>query len=404
MKKESAMKLQRSQGKQTFRTAFTLVELLVVIAIIIVLVSLLMVGVFKALDSAYQAQTRTDITQIAAAIESFKTKYAVSYIPSRIILCKDYLNYFTNRDPQQGALTPFHQDSLDYLTKIFPRIASVPPGQSLPIWALPPFPAWAAPAGTYTGIDWNLSGQPDQLTPFVMSCPVGNAQILGSVLEGEQCLVFFAGGIPNSVTNTVTGFSTNATNPAAGGDRVPPFFDFKSSRLTLIPGTAPGFPCYQDGYGKTPYAFFSSYKSTNGYNRYVNYSNPYIAPIGSGAPVTSDCQALYLYGIGGLPVFPYCQSGMYTAPQVAPGVSPVYLNPQTYQIISAGKDNIFGNGTVVAGYPGAPAGNAVWVYNSIPNPGLWNPSNASAFYLAGTTGGADDVANFYDRLLGVPTQ
>src|SRR5713101_9818051 len=94
----------KQQATATARTAFTLVELLVVIAIIAILVSLLLVAVFKALDTAYEAQTRTDITQIAAALESFKTKYQVSHVPSRIILCENYLNYFQGGNPANGVI------------------------------------------------------------------------------------------------------------------------------------------------------------------------------------------------------------------------------------------------------------------------------------------------------------
>src|SRR5439155_12259673 len=104
------MKLPLSpRQRTTARMAFTLVELLVVIAIIIVLASLLLAAVFRALDAANQAATRTDITQIAAAVQSFQTKYQVSYVPSRIIICNDYLNYFNNRDPRQGYLTDLHR-------------------------------------------------------------------------------------------------------------------------------------------------------------------------------------------------------------------------------------------------------------------------------------------------------
>src|SRR5438552_9523687 len=100
MKRDPAMMLsptskQRPASKQrtTARMAFTLVELLVVIAIIIVLASLLLAAVFKGLDLANEAATRTETTQLAAAIESFKTKNG-AYPPSRIILCKNYANYF----------------------------------------------------------------------------------------------------------------------------------------------------------------------------------------------------------------------------------------------------------------------------------------------------------------------
>ncbi len=299
------MKLAHNFPRRTGRAAFTLVELLVVIAIIIVLASLLLAAVFKALDMAYEAQTRTDITQLGAALQSFETKYGVNYVPSRIILCENPANYF---NPSTGqAWTQLHQDSLDYLQRVFPRISSPTLAQSQ--WAL-------------AGIDWNGDGVIQDLP---MACPgftptglsvynpaTGTSSLLscnGFLLEGEQCLVFFAGGIPRPTPSgvTMTGFATNPSNPAdLNSDRVPPFFDFKSDRLLQwvpqppyappgVVGTAPGFPSYKDGYGKTPYAFFSSYKTSNGYNRYVNISNPYMplnpTPPGAG-PASSDCQAL----------------------------------------------------------------------------------------------------------------
>ncbi len=411
------MKLAHNFPRRTGRAAFTLVELLVVIAIIIVLASLLLAAVFKALDMAYEAQTRTDITQLGAALQSFETKYGVNYVPSRIILCENPANYF---NPSTGqAWTQLHQDSLDYLQRVFPRISSPTLAQSQ--WAL-------------AGIDWNGDGVIQDLP---MACPgftptglsvynpaTGTSSLLscnGFLLEGEQCLVFFAGGIPRPTPSgvTMTGFATNPSNPAdLNSDRVPPFFDFKSDRLLQwvpqppyappgVVGTAPGFPSYKDGYGKTPYAFFSSYKTSNGYNRYVNISNPYMplnpTPPGAG-PASSDCQALPFplwQGnpptlVGGTGVWPYAQF-------MAAGGPPVYLNPQTYQIISAGKDLNFGTGTVVFTYPGAPTGTPFW--SGAPQ---WTPQSATAVYpqanIRGIVGGYDDIANFYDRLLGVPTQ
>src|SRR5260370_27463307 len=95
MKRDPAMKLPSTpKQRPTARMAFTLVELLVVIAIIIVLASLLLAAVFKALDLANEAATRTDVTQVTAAIESFKTKYQAGYPPSRLVLCKVKANYY----------------------------------------------------------------------------------------------------------------------------------------------------------------------------------------------------------------------------------------------------------------------------------------------------------------------
>src|SRR5437764_394314 len=92
------------------RGGFTLIELLVVIAIIIVLVSLVMVALPKVLDPANEAATRTDIAQLSAAIQAFETKFQVSYVPSRIILCKFYASYINSATGQPW--TPLHQDSI----------------------------------------------------------------------------------------------------------------------------------------------------------------------------------------------------------------------------------------------------------------------------------------------------
>jgi type II secretory pathway pseudopilin PulG len=380
------------------RGAFTLVELLVVIAIIIVLVGLMVVAVPRALSPAYEAQARTDMAQLNAAVQAFQTKFQVSHVPSRIILCKNYLNYF---NPTTGRpLTGLHQDSLDYLKRLFPRIDTA---------------AWRT-----AGIDWSGDG-------IMLDPPMGPKGIavdgvpmpfVGFALEGEQCLAFFLGGIPQDNgdgTFTATGFFNNPGNPAQpGGDRLPPFFEFKSNRLIHwtppgqpadYSGTAPGFPSYLDTYGKTPYAYFSSYRmsetQSNGYNRYVNYSNPYLRlwPAGTNSgiqcgPVTTDCQALpFAKGQpadeNNLGVFPYAEAA-------GPGGTLSYLNPRTFQIISAGKDLYFGQGTAICTYPGAPPGSTAWFGGP-----YWTPQNTSTIYPTGLLGGGDDITNFHDRLLGV---
>jgi type II secretory pathway pseudopilin PulG len=377
--------------RATGRMAFTLVELLVVIAIIIVLASLLLAAVFKALDAANEAATRTDITQLSGAVQAFETKFNVKHIPSRIILCENPADYF---NPSTGQpWTQLHQDSLDYLQQVFPQISRPTLAQSQ--WAL-------------NGIDWN--GDNAIFDPPMPPPPAPPAvPYVGFMLEGEQCLAFFLGGIPQqsgSGTFIATGFSTNASNPAAKtADRIPPFFDFKSDRLIQWPNTAPGFPSYKDGYGKIPYAYFSSYKSANNYNRYFGIPNPYMPPPNPGPPYPnqsyfSDCQALRfpppIDPSGNNPpqpmgLWPYAQSW---------GPTIQYLNPQTFQIISAGKNGQFGLGTYPPGDPN---------YGLVSR--TWAPSNAAAFYPTGDDKGYDlglfgwdDVANFYDRLLGVPTQ
>jgi hypothetical protein len=149
-------------------------------------------------------------------------------------------------------------------------------------------------------------------------------------LEGDQCLVYFLGGPRGN------GFSTSPTNPTLpNGPRVGPFFEFAEDRLVQRVKGNP-FSSFQDGYAKNVYAYFSSGKGPNKYR--------------------PDCPSLKV------------------APYFKKGSIPVdYYNRRTFQIISAGKDGIFGPG------------------------GAWSP--ASAAKDVGPNG-RDDLANFHGEFLG----
>src|SRR5262249_14702783 len=151
-------------------------------------------------------------------------------------------------------------------------------------------------------------------------------------------------GIPSTNNNAVgfLGFASNKSNPCATvGPRIDPFFEFKANRINtqvLDELQKANFYTYVDPYGKTPdlqdtggkssFAYFSTYKVRNGYQ-------------------TIDCQRLG--------VQPYSD-----------GVN--YLNPDTFQIISAGRDQKFGPG------------------------GTWTPLTAISMPPAGR----DDLSNFYE--------
>jgi RNA polymerase sigma factor (sigma-70 family) len=236
-------------------------------------VSVLIVLAFQALTTGSvsydEAKTRHDLQLLCAAVQSFQTKYGVDYIPSRIVLARTIEEYRQD----SGAESQLHLDSLTYLSRVWPRID------------------WSK------GIDW--SG--------------GTEDFTSAILEGDQCLVFFLGGIPGTVNDKseCLGFSTDPRNPArAGADRCT-FFYFSSHRLIRKHDNP--FFSYLDGFGKTPFAYFSSYKTTNGYHRYQG----------------SDCASLG--------VAPYAESW---------GANSQYLNPNTFQIISAGADGRFDQGTI----------------------------------------------------------
>src|SRR5439155_10082102 len=119
---------------------------------------------------------------------------------------------------------PVAMESLAYLTRLWPQLTA--PGGP---WSQPATP------GVPTFIDWNGNGKADE--------PV--------ILEGDQCLVFFLGGIPmQGATAWCFGFSTDPRDPsravsipmpafpapnnvyqAQANGRKGPFFPFPRDRL-----------------------------------------------------------------------------------------------------------------------------------------------------------------------------
>ncbi len=269
------------------RAGFTLVELLIVIAILAILFAMTTVAVGKFLIKGAEVSTRSDISQLSTAIETFKSKFNVEYLPSRIALYEDRAAFNT-----AAGTDPLAAASLRFLKKMFHEDLGIVRDANGNPTAVP--------------LDWNGNGQADT-NPHL--------------LEGHQCLVFFLGGIPELDANGnpigVTGFSTNKRVPTqAGGERMGPFFEFKASRLLSVTGVnAPSFPSYVDGYGKMPYAYFSSYGRRNGYNPYTATTPP--------------------YGSDNTGLTPYQRTANN------------FWNPTSFQIISAGEDGQFGTVTGV---------------------------------------------------------
>ncbi|MBI3409454.1 MAG: type II secretion system protein [Planctomycetes bacterium] len=185
--------------------------------------------------------------------------------------------------------------------------------------------------GAFTGVIWN------------------GMDINKHELDGDQCLVFFLGG-PAPLVGGIfgpQGFSTNPTNPVnLTGDRVGPFYTFDQSRL-YDRKSGENFPSYYDPWNrKIPYVYFSSGKTVNGYNSGGAWS--------------------HTITIGSETISPYYEV-----------LNTRYPNPNSYQIISAGKDGLFGTTT------------------------QWRAPSASAD--APDTGNSfDNQVNFHPSKLGVP--
>jgi prepilin-type N-terminal cleavage/methylation domain-containing protein len=337
------------------RGGFTLVEMMVVIAIIAVLMALIIPAVMGYLKKGPQVQAQSEISQLGMSIESFKTIYKVKHIPSQLTLCEVYTNY-TLKENGAAQDDQLDRDSVTYLAQLWPQILSADPNipSKLPRWM-----------DKTVGIDWNGDGKIDKKNKIR--------------LEGDQCLVFFLGGIPTppgSTANGVTGWSTNPRDPAMPtqtAGRVSPFFEFPGDRLydrgnakPPAPSGPAGFFSFADPFGKAagqpkqPYAYFSNYGVRNGYQSPINQKAGY---------QFADCQSLV------------DASGNSIQPCFNSATPVMFLNPNSHQIVSAGLDGVFGTN----------------VYPKTKNNSYWNPP-AAPF----TGSGADDQSNFSNgAMLGV---
>jgi prepilin-type N-terminal cleavage/methylation domain-containing protein len=333
--------MRRQPTRPDRRGGFTLVELLVVITIIAILFALTAAAVVKAREKSDEVRNRNDISQLQTGIQAFKTDFQpVSYIPDRLILPP-------GDDPTGESLT--------YISTLWPRIN----------------PAYLAKNNANTRAIWGVPNQ-------------SNAII---ILQGHQTLIFFLGGARDA-SGIPIGFSTSPTDPldkiaiAAGGSPTPtrkgPYFDgfpppnlsnSSLSRLrpfpyatapqttpwtnytvvTANPGTADSYWSFVDIFGTQPFIYFSSKKAGN------DYINNWLQ--GSAAQnLQYDLQ-------GGCA--PFLMSGTR------------FANPNGFQILSAGRDTLFGTGGL--NWAGVSGGSV-------------------------SMGGYDDISNFHPTLLGVAAQ
>jgi prepilin-type N-terminal cleavage/methylation domain-containing protein len=214
------------------RRGMTLVEVLVSVAVILVVLAIVIPSVHSYRAAAAEVQIREEIHQMVMAMETFKLKYG-RYPPNKIKLreCGGYdqpLDVLDSRDGLDGF-------SAEYLRALFKGI-------DLDLNLTSRGTMWH---------DWNGNGQPD-------AQPV--------VLEGDECLVLFLGGIPqrdvSGKTVALTGFNPDRARPAAPTlpvvVREGPFYEFDGRRLAWPweERSRPNYvPIYLDHFG-TPYLYF----------------------------------------------------------------------------------------------------------------------------------------------------
>jgi len=273
-------------------SAFTLVELLIVIAIIGVLVSLVSVGVMKALEKGKMVAARTEISQLEAAIAAAKQNFGnVDNLPSIIEVYSNGPNFQSAANATNTMtglpLNPNTRDTFNFFTKVF-------------------------------GKNWYSSTQ----IPWLgASVNMNTYSTQPKTMYGIEALVFLLGGYADGSTSSPNflGFSSNPLNPMditnAKYKIKGPFYEFDKTRIK--PGT--NFYTLVNGW-EGLYAYFSS----TDYKKYFDSSN------------AAFLQPLKPY------VLKYLLPSTYSSPNHIQNGTFTFVNNKTFQLISSGMDQSFG--------------------------------------------------------------
>lgn len=327
------------------RSGFTLVELLVVMIVISIMVGLLLTAVTGAMRTAKNAAVASDINLLSTALAAFKEKHG-DYPPSRVVLNENgfydtsssdarttYMNATSGADITYAALA---QRSVSYLRKFWPRAQFSTTGALF----------------DGKGVFHDFNGDNVMATGPI-------------VLEGHECLVFFLGGIPAQMGTTgdlrwaVTGWGRNPTNPFTSNrvdaNRTTPTFEFAANRLSDLDNSN-GFPAYSDTLGTDrPYAYFSAY----GNGLYDPNDMNWAAGEPDDAGSATDVRRLFRVGFPVRAVAGSAGAGNgndahiaisaapnpYTSSEAnPPDQPPSWQKGQSFQIISAGADGLYGAG------------------------------------------------------------
>lgn len=354
--------------------------------IILLLSGMLLGAVILVRRQVVKAQQIAELSQIDIALTNFKGKYGI-YPPSRIRLrnwvATSNSSYATT--PSAPATEAYAlNDLLDahsiaYLRRIWPGI-KLPIVQNKGDTAMIEQPT--------SNLIWYVDNSTAQ---EVAHTPLD--------LEGDQCLVFFLGGIaerrgPNDFV--LHGFAENPMNPSDIPNttnpqslaRTQPYYNFDASRLYLrydnsalidtgirfaeqINGSIPDFyatgfqpgstannylgrlPSYKvlnaDTSAPMPVAYFSSYEGRGYRPDDINIPDPVNA--GTGLDSIAFQLVWPTITVANTPVSlepnPYSRNAAGPANRAGAGATNSIIqcyNPKTYQIILPGSDNLFGAG------------------------------------------------------------
>lgn len=213
------------------RAGFTLIELMIVVSIIALLAALITPAVQAAFLRAKIARVSSEITGLDQGIAQFKAKFHHNP-PSFVIL--------SEAKKSDGGWTD--AGSRDTMIKLF------------------------GPSFDFE-VERDFDGDGNR-TP---ENPTGNTTFKTFVLTGDECLVFFLGGMPakdGSGKFTLTGFSQSKINPfkRGGTNRLQFYNDWVFNRLS--DRDSDGMPEYYDEFNDpakgytTPYLYLSTMRTS----------------------------------------------------------------------------------------------------------------------------------------------
>jgi prepilin-type N-terminal cleavage/methylation domain-containing protein len=181
------------------RGGFTLIELLIVLVVVLLLAGLLLGAVLVVRGRVRVAQQVAELTQLDLALATFKSKYGI-FPPSRIRLREwqtDAAGSLVNGTTPYLQNDAFDQHSVAYLRRIWPSIKLlISNGGPSPV---------ETPGPNSIGQWFQDNSTSPAFTPRVYE------------LEGDECLVFFLGGICEKTGTDkyiLHGFTDDASNPS----------------------------------------------------------------------------------------------------------------------------------------------------------------------------------------------
>lgn len=303
------------------RGGFTLVELLMVITIISILAALLVVGAQSAIGKANDARVTLEIGQLDTALQSYKDDRG-AYPPN----CGD-----ANPTVRANRI-------LLHVRKAFPRWQLRDNSGAIVSSTYANLQARIGGAGAFSGMGYNYVDQS------------GNTQLLNiDRLDQAEALVFWLGGPPTPLNNSgvpitnlrLYGFSADVQDPFnLVGSRLDKKFEFDDSRLVDT-----------DGDGWLEYAPAG--------NALASVMPPYVYFDGAGYNTTTLANATptflsypsatsgnYPFGMGSTALMSEWGAAIAYASDLgnATGNPPIpitWINPEKFQIVWSGRDNIY---------------------------------------------------------------